>query len=388
MSTQLKLESINLEYTEKLNGDKSVIDTCEKQSANEELGNAPKYLEEFSVDTDQLTLLFDIKTDTKKLIDQRFGRLANCLLNIYKNQEDNYSLKQLIKSDSNYTAAIMFPINFDSGAKIHGNSGVPYLHISIKPNGNRAYLRVEFKGFPYTNEQLLSIRVILSFLLGKQYESYMSKARVSSIHIACDILGMRPDYLVFDKLRSQKGKIYFGKDGKIESIYLGEHKASSHVLIYDLNAKAQSSGETEPTDQVMRVECRYKFKKSDLIQFSNVAAITDMFGQISGYDIPSMVESEYFSPDFIDAITGKGLIPILQKRSQKEKSEIQEKMKVFQVHWFRQGKIFSEWQRSLEKFEVLTKPIGEKLEGVYEELKNEFKMSLPKKSKKTRKFKK
>jgi len=321
------------------------------------------------VSTDCMTILFPVSCSRlQEYIIIKFMMLMNMALTLYKSFDKGYTKSQLLRSSSSYDSNFIFPLTDDSA--LSGNVGKPALRISANPIGDKAFVRVDLMGFPYSNSIILKVRTILEMLFGKDnYLNIFDKARCTRIDIAADFKHVTPDDLVFNKLRSQKGNIFFNKDGSSESIYLGEKKTSSHVLVYSRNAKAKAFNGKIPEQETLRVEYRHKLRSYN---FSDLENLEDKFPTIEAYDVQAMIESEYFSPDFIDAITGKGLLPILQKRSDEERKAIKEKMHVFKVHWFKMGTVMKLWRDSSTHLLALHQVVAPELKGEYKIVKKNF----------------
>jgi hypothetical protein len=330
----------------------------------------PKFLDAANVDTDALTILIPIKNkDRQKYVVKRCEQLAEVSQQQLKLNGYNYSKKQTITKDSSYD--MNFTYFLTDNAKPVGKCNIPTIRLSSKPRGNRAWIRVEVSGFPLKNKEILLIRLAIEFLIGpKNYNKYILKAHISRIDIAADFTKVKPDDLVFNQLRSQKGSSHYDRYGGIETMYLGEKRNSSHLIVYSRNAKFRNLRLKDILPQVTtRFEYRFKLRRYPLINLLN---LEDPFIKVDAYDVAAMIESDYFSIDFIDAITGKGLLPIMQRRTPEEQKLIKDKMYVHKVHWFQTGKIMELWRSKAVQLSLLTLPDSEVDKDLYDNVKKSF----------------
>jgi len=331
------------------------------------------------VGTDALVILRNVTDEKRKVhIMSHYEQLVAMQVKRFSLEGKHYSFNQISKGDSSYDQNLISHLTEE--AKLSGNTELPSVRISICPKGNRSFLRIELLGFPYSDHQMMSVRVMLEYLIGlKNYHKYINSSHISKVDIAADFTGITPDNLVFDKLRAQKGQMFFGRDGNTENIYIGDRKHSSHLAVYSRNAKLRNLKQVDThSKETIRFEYRKKLRKYPLI---NLLGIDDPFIKIEAFDINSMINSQYFSMDFIDAITGKGLLPVLQRRDKVEQNKIKAQMHVHKIHWFSMGLIMELWRESAIQFSILTNKQSDIDTELYEKVKKSFYLLLKRSNK-------
>lgn len=296
-------------------------------------------------------------TDSKAITDRLCINLPVSDEHLQKNVMHKAKLlKKLIEEYSELNPVTMsaaaFNANYGMVMKLNlctvlssGAKAKSTLAISLAPRSNRPFIRFDLKG-RVTGYSLCVLRVIAEYLLGADnYLNEVKRATVSTVDMAVDFEGVIPEQCVFDNVRAQKGKMYFGRSGNTETIYIGDNKRSSHTIIYSKNAKATHFNKPNTVNDIMRVEFRYRLKAQPL---KKLHKLKDRPIKFSIYDVNAMIESEYFTSDFIDAITGIGLVPVLQRRKKEESDSIKEMMRPFQLHWFATGEVFQNWRKKLK----------------------------------------
>ncbi|MGK0271526.1 MAG: hypothetical protein ACI88H_002189 [Cocleimonas sp.] len=244
---------------------------------------------------------------------------------------ENLPFRQVLYPKKGYGLSIKLPL-FTSISHTSSNSETPHLFIQLAPKQlNRSFFRCEIKGHPISVEQWLCARLWLELLLSKDlYLKRIPMARANKIDIAADFLADIEEFL-FDHARAQAGGIFFDRNGKIKTMYIGSMTSKYKVCIYCRRTKHEQIRKPVFSNSITRVEVRLKLTDTSLFAIGDSIEFGSPFSNFTIYDFKQMNDSQIINEDFIDLCRAWGIKTVLQRRTQSERRKIRKELQIFEI---------------------------------------------------------
>ena len=154
---------------------------------------------------------------------------------------------------------------------------VPHVFLEVAPRNEAAdsSLRIDFKGFPYSDKEWAEASKILNRLLSSSEDTALSMDDfiVTRFDVAFDVNFDLLD-LLFYKKNTKVTEVSYGKGGRIRCLRLGRSKSKRYIVIYTKEWRPHRDAEFAP-DGYTRIEVRTKprVSVSNLLDEVNVEEI-------------------------------------------------------------------------------------------------------------------
>lgn len=284
----------------------------------------------------------------KDILTTNIQMIANAI-----SKKENIAFNQVLYSKAGYALSIRLPL-FTEITHTGSNNETPHLFIQLDPRKEyRPFFKCEVKGHPLTKRQWLCVRLWLELLLSQElYNKLMLKAKVSKIDLAADFNLDIEDFL-FDRSRAQKGGVFYGKGGKIETIYIGDSKSGYLVCIYCRRSKLKQLKKPITDAPITRVETRLKLESTNIFEIIDSVGFGRPFSKFTIYDFCQMRNSKIVCDSFLDLSRAVGIKPVLQKESQVNRRKIRRELKRFEVLLVDEELIMKSFRENARKLDVL-----------------------------------
>ena len=137
---------------------------------------------------------------------------------------------------------------------------VPHVFIEVGPRNEASDspLRVDFKGFPYSDEEWTEASKIIKRLLSSSENIALSMDDfiVTRFDVAFDVSFDLLDLLYYKKY-TKVTEVSYGKGGRIRCLRLGRSKSKRYIVIYSKDWRPHRDAEFAP-DGFTRIEVRTK----------------------------------------------------------------------------------------------------------------------------------
>lgn len=187
---------------------------------------------------------------------------------------------------------------------------VPHVFIEVGPRNEASDspLRVDFKGFPYSDDEWAEASKILNRLLGSfdNTAHSMDDFVVTRFDVAFDVNFDLLD-LLFYKKNTKVTEVSYGKGGRIRCLRLGRSKSKRYIVIYTKDWRPHRDAEFAP-DGYTRIEVRTKprVSVSNLLDEVNVEEINS---SLTLYDAEKVKKLRIFGDEMMRLINHFGISP-------------------------------------------------------------------------------
>gem|GEM_PF-3195955 len=199
-----------------------------------------------------------------------------------------------------------------------------YVQVSSK---YRSFMRIEFKGLPYTRKMWFEVSQWLSQIMpNRQYYEIISKVKLTKVHWALDLKKDIKD-LSFNFSKSRKSGVFSNSSGLPETFYFGGKESALQLCIY--NKKVQMPSYPHE-GSVTRVEFRFKKLNHNLIDLMSIEKFPNEAKRIEFFDAAEL-RSLGFSYEEVDYITRYSIKPYLQRRDRVERRRVMMKLDTIKI---------------------------------------------------------
>lgn len=130
----------------------------------------------------------------------------------------------------------------------------------------------------FCDDQHSFLDVYFTELVGMGFFDFISHARVTRYDVCIDIKASKPENYLIESAYTKQKNMIFGKDGELETIYLGK-STSNQTVIYNKTKQMKDYSSSEP---LLRIERRMKPKDTNIHE---LAMATNPFKKLLLWDL-------------------------------------------------------------------------------------------------------
>ena len=251
--------------------------------------------------------------------------------------------------------------NYRHGFWIHGKnpdgtlSKEAMLFQAVPKKGSNAFYRLEWNPRLFGPENLEDAKLALTAFMHNGWEYVVKRGRITRLDVAIDLTKVHVDTLVLRGKRPQKFGLYTGRDGRLETIYVGDPRGS-HIIAYDRMKRIKANGGNEPLPLIGPVTRIETVKKNISVPLLDILDQADPFEGVQVFQFPGDEHIPTLTrpwPMFRDMCQVRGfhramkaVSPILRKNVRKHLPELR-------PHWWEQEKIWKRWADEVEAQRLL-----------------------------------
>tara|TARA_Y100000310_G_scaffold80911_1_gene77549 strand:- start:7867 stop:8781 length:915 start_codon:yes stop_codon:yes gene_type:complete len=209
---------------------------------------------------------------------------------------------------SRYKASLRIPLR--QICKMESIRQVPHVFIELTPRNEAADspLRIDFKGFPYSDEEWSEASKIVKQLLSISDNTALSMEDfvVTRFDVAFDVSFDLLD-LLFYKKNTKVTEVSYGIGGRIRCVRLGRSKSKRYVVIYTKDWRPHRDAELAP-EGFTRIEVRTKPRVS-VFNLLDEVNIEEINSSLALYDTDKVKKSGIFKKEMMRLIKHFGISP-------------------------------------------------------------------------------
>jgi hypothetical protein len=206
-----------------------------------------------------------------------------------------------------------------------------------------AFARLEFNPSKAGVAGVSEVRTIAATLFSAED---MRHASVSRIDVAVDMHGVRISNLAVRSRRHQKSMLVFGREGNLETIYVGDRGSGSQVTIYDKAAQLRETKSIHLAGPCTRFEARIRtyIPVNELSLLKNPFFGIDVF---CGLDDLS-IGTPHHHQMFLDSIARRGLHAALRMLPASRRQRYERAIAKRRCSYWKPDELWSGWDRAVE----------------------------------------
>ena len=227
--------------------------------------------------------------------------------------------------------------------------GERYKHSFIIELGNNTHCLAQFKPLQECNAAFrfelnpahaghTGINILQNYLIqffGESTEELMRQAFFSSLDIAADISYVNVDDLMIFREKTKRSAMYWGENGKVETVYLGSPRSDKQIKAYNKRVEALENRNIDLTEEKTRVECSLRPRNcqlSDLLKIDNPFAGLHMLQT----DDSTITNTSDLTRMFIDSCRYRGMAAALERvHSLERRTQLRSRfVKRYKANWW------------------------------------------------------